>query len=83
MGDPREGNSRPRDLQGHRKVGVKEKELLKTKRNHPGFADQELVCAGVGPGSLFLVIGNAVETSTVECMVCFMLLSRRVPLGTA
>lgn len=36
MGDPREGNSRPRDLQGHRKVGAKEKELLKTKRNHPG-----------------------------------------------
>lgn len=37
-------------------------------------ADQRLEWAGLGPGILFLVIGDATETSTVECIVCFVLL---------
>lgn len=37
-------------------------------------ADQRLEWAHLGPGILFLVIGDATETSTVECIVCFVLL---------
>lgn len=38
-----------------------------------GWADQGLEWAGLGPGFLFLVRGDAAGTSTVECVVWFVL----------
>lgn len=38
-----------------------------------GWADQGLEWAGLGPGFLFLVIGDAAGTSTIECVVWFVL----------
>lgn len=74
--NPRKGNSRPGNRQGHRKVGVKGEQLLKTRR---------LCRSGAGACCLVIqvFISSDEEFSRDDSRMHPLTYASRFPLGTA